>query len=56
MSLNNVKLSRNLVYVEELFKFLENEDCEVYVSNTRDFEFLSALEIFSWKIVECGLL
>lgn len=49
MSPNKTQLSRNLVYVEELFKFFENEDCEVYVSSEKDFEFLSALEILAGK-------
>ncbi|MBV1730553.1 MAG: hypothetical protein KUA33_10145 [Methanobacterium sp.] len=49
MSPNNTKLSRNIVYVEELFKFLENDDCEVYVSNEKDFEFLSALEVLAGR-------
>jgi len=46
---NNNNLSRNLVYVEEVFKFLENEDCEVYVSSEKDFEFLSALEVLAGR-------
>jgi len=45
MSPNNTKLSHNIVYVVELFKFLENEDCEVYVSSEKDFEFLFSLEV-----------
>lgn len=45
MSPNNTKLSRDIMYVVELFKFLENEDCEVYVSSKKDFEFLFALEV-----------
>lgn len=49
MSPNNTKLSHNIVYVVELFKFLENEDCEVYVSSEKDFEFLSALEVLAGR-------
>jgi len=46
---NNIKLPRNLLYVEELFKFLEIKDFEVYISNEKDFDFLLALEILAGK-------
>lgn len=51
MSPKNTKLSRNIVYVVELFKFLENEDCEVYVSSEKDFEFLFALEVLAGRLL-----
>jgi hypothetical protein len=49
MSKKTNKLSRNKVYVEEVFKFLEENDYELYVSNSRDFGYLFALEVLVGK-------
>lgn len=50
MSQNNVKISRNKLYVEEVFKFLEfKEDYDFYVSNQRDYDFLVSLETLVGK-------